>query len=312
MTAQAGRTPTDEELARELPGDFTSHHADAGGTRLHYVTGGSGEPLVLLPGYPQTWWAWHKVLPDLARHFTVIAADLRGMGGSARPADGYDKKTMAADIHALIRHLGHHDVHIAGHDMGAMVAFAFAANHPEATRKVALLDTAHPDDSYYDLRLIARPGTGITRWWWAFNQVQHLPQVLYAGHMRQVIDWLFTHALDDQSLIGDRDRDIYAAAYDHPDGIRAACAWYQAYHQDIADLKTYPKITAPLLGIGSRFSHDHFRTTLPTLADDVRVERVKQSVHYFPEEEPELITHHLLDFFRQPPAADHRPPTADR
>ncbi|WP_045563670.1 alpha/beta fold hydrolase, partial [Streptomyces sp. FxanaA7] len=245
MTAQAGRTaPTDDALARELPGDFTSHHADAGGTRLHYVTGGTGEPLVLLPGYPQTWWAWHKVLPDLARHFTVIAADLRGMGGSDRPAGGYDKKTMAADIHALIRHLGHDDVHIAGHDMGGMVAFAFAANHPEATRKVALLDTGHPDDSYYDLRLIARPGTGITRWWWAFNQVQNLPEVLYAGHMRQVIDWLFSHALADQSLIGDRDRDIYAAAYDSPDGIRAACGWYQAYHQDIEDLKTYPKVTA--------------------------------------------------------------------
>ncbi|MFE0865827.1 alpha/beta fold hydrolase [Streptomyces rochei] len=298
MTAEHGPVvPTDEELARSLPGDFRSHLADVNGTRLHYVSGGSGEPLVLLPGYPQTWWAWHKVLPALAERFHVIAADLRGMGGSARPAGGYDKKTMAADIHALVRYLGYQDVHIAGHDMGAMVAFAFAANHPEATRKVAMLDTPHPDESYYDLRLMARPGTGITRWWWAFNQVRDLPQVLYGGRMREVIDWLFEHALADQSLIDERDRAVYAQRYDSPEGIRAACAWYQAYHQDIEDRKTYGKLDVPVLGIGSRHTYEYFRHLLPTLAGDVRVERAADSVHYFPEEEPELITRYLLDFF---------------
>lgn len=298
MTAEHGQAvPTDEELARSLPGGFTSRHAEVNGTRLHYVEGGSGEPLVLLPGYPQTWWAWHKVLPALAERFRVFAVDLRGMGGSDRPEGGYDKKTMAADIAALVGHLGYEDVNIAGHDMGSMVAFSFAANHPKLTRKVAMMDTPHPDESYYGLKLLARPGTGISRWWWSFNQALDLPEVLYAGHMRQVIDWLFGHALADQSLVGDLDRAVYAAAYDTPDRIRAACGWYRAYPQDIEDRKTYGTITAPLLGIGSRHTYEYFQHLLPTLAEDVRVERAADSVHYFPEEEPELIARYLLEFF---------------
>ena len=146
----------DTELAAEL--GFRSEHADVNGTRLHYVTGGEGAPLVLLPGWPMTWWSFHQVMPTLAQKHQVIAIELRGQGGSAKPADGYDKKTMARDVHELVRQLGHDKVDVVGHDIGAMVAFSLAANHPDTVGKAVLLDVAHPYDGYYDRPLVPRPG----------------------------------------------------------------------------------------------------------------------------------------------------------
>ncbi|WP_457057571.1 alpha/beta fold hydrolase [Kribbella sp. CWNU-51] len=118
----------DELLAMRLDGGFHSHFARVNGVRLHYVAGGKGEPLVLVPGWPATWWSYHKVMPLLAQHYRVIVVDIRGMGASERPAGGYDKKTMARDIYELVRSLGYRQVNIAGHDIGVMVAFSFPAN----------------------------------------------------------------------------------------------------------------------------------------------------------------------------------------
>jgi len=113
---KAARTDvSDAALVMSLPG-FRNGYAEVNGVRLHYVIGGKGAPLVLLPGWPQTWWTFHKMLPELAEHYTVIDVDLRGMGGSSRPAEGYDKKTMAKDIRDLVQSLGYDKVDIAGHD----------------------------------------------------------------------------------------------------------------------------------------------------------------------------------------------------
>ncbi|MFJ9033435.1 alpha/beta fold hydrolase [Streptomyces sp. NPDC102274] len=121
---------------------FSSGFAEVNGIRLHYVAGGQGYPLVLLPGWPRTWYQFHKIMPPLAEHYRVIAVDLRGMGDSDKPATGYDKKPMAQDIYELIRALGYSKVNIAGEDIGAMVAYSFAANRPEATRKIAFWEVA--------------------------------------------------------------------------------------------------------------------------------------------------------------------------
>jgi pimeloyl-ACP methyl ester carboxylesterase len=148
---------SDEALVKRLPG-FKNGYANVNGTRLHYVVGGSGTPLVLLPGWPQTWWQFHRVMPALAKQHRVIVVDIRGMGSSAKPAAGYDKKTMARDIYELVRQLGYERVNIAGHDIGSMVAFSFAANHPEATLKLALLDVPHPDELFSELRMLPEHG----------------------------------------------------------------------------------------------------------------------------------------------------------
>ncbi|MFC0846172.1 alpha/beta fold hydrolase [Streptomyces noboritoensis] len=290
------RVPSDAALARSISGGFHSRYAHVNGVRLHYVTGGSGAPVVLLAGWPQTWWAWRHVMPELARSHRVIAVDIRGMGGSDKPQGGYDKKNMARDVHELVRSLGHSRVDVVGHDMGAMVAFSFAANHPAAIRRLALVDTLHVDETQYDLPLLPRPGKGFNLWWWAFNQVQGLPAQLAAGRMRHIVDWLFANSLPDQGLVPDFDRAVYAHAYDSPDAVRAGTAWYQAAHQDIADLKTYGKVTAPVLGVASQLTYDQFRQVLPTLATDVRVVCADKSIHYIPEEQPELLSRELLKF----------------
>ncbi|WP_405148831.1 alpha/beta hydrolase [Sphaerisporangium sp. NBC_01403] len=220
----------DAALAHSLDGDFTSHYADVNDVRLHYVEGGSGRPLLLLGGWPQTWWQWHKVMPALARRHRVIAVDLRGMGGSAKPTGGYDKRTMARDIRELVRHLGLESVGIAGHDIGGMVAQAHAAAYPEATTRIALLDVPHPDESWSDMRLLPEPDQHINTiiengarsylWWFAFNQVRGLPEKLLDGRSRLVVDWLFERQAKDPAAIDEQSRQRVLHRGRHPRGQR--------------------------------------------------------------------------------------------
>ncbi|MEO3764441.1 alpha/beta hydrolase [Streptomyces sp. B5E4] len=291
------RLPDDRGLARMLPGDFRSRYATVNGVRLHYVIGGRGAPLILLPGWPQSWWAYRKVMPLLARRYRVVAVDLRGMGSSGRPRDGYDKKTMASDIHQLVHRLGWRSANVVGHDIGSMVAFSYAANHPQATRKVAMLDTVHPHPGFYDLPLLPPPGAGFSLWWCAFNQTGMLPEQLLAGRSRHLVDWLLLHSLADQSLVSPFDRAVYARIYDQPDAIRAAGGWYQSFHRDIEDLATYGPVTAPLLGVSSEASDGELRRVLPDLGTDVRVVKLDNTIHYLPEEAPERLEETLRDFF---------------
>ncbi|WP_328927216.1 alpha/beta hydrolase [Streptomyces sp. NBC_00190] len=292
----------DASLAASLDGGFTSHHAEVNGTRLHYVEGGGGEPLVLLGGWPQTWWQWHKVMPALARRYRVIAVDLRGMGGSAKPEEGpdegYDKKTMAADVHALLKHLDIGRAHVAGHDIGAMVAYAYAANHPEATDRVALLDVSHPEESWTRMPLLPQPGPVRHLWWFAFNQVHGLPEQLLAGRYHLLLDWLFAAMTADPASIDAHSRAVYARAYDSPDAIRAGNGWYRAFGQDIADLAAYAPVTAPLLALGGEHSnYGRLVAAVPALGTDTRVVRVDGSGHYLPEEQPQAVVDELTTFF---------------
>jgi pimeloyl-ACP methyl ester carboxylesterase len=292
---------SDAALVRSLPGDFRNGYARVNGTRLHYVIGGRGAPLVLLPGWPQTWWEFHKVMPALAARHRVIAIDLRGMGGSDKPAGGYDKKTMAKDIYELVRHLGYRKVDLAGHDIGSMVAFSFAANHPDATRRVAMLDVPHPDPSWLNFRLLPEAGwerpPPLYLWWFAFNQVRGLPEQLVAGRSRYLVDWLLKYNGTKPGAVGERDRAVYARAYASADAIRAGNGWYQTFGQDIADQRAYGKVTAPILGLGGKIGYPSLRTLLPTKGTDVRVVRVANSGHYIPEEQPDAVINQLNRFF---------------
>jgi len=287
QTASASQSPS-------LPG-FRSGYAKVNGIRMHYVTGGRGRPLVLVPGWPQTWWEFHKIMPALAKRYRVIAVDLRGQGGSDKPAGGYDKKTMARDIHELVRQLGYSTVDIVGHDIGAMVAFSFAANHPSVTRSVSLLDVTHPDENLFHIPLLAPAGTPVHVWWFAFNQVRGLPEQLLTGRFRYMVDYLFDTILVDKTSVTDRDRAIYAAAYDRPDAIRAGNAWYQAFYQDIEDQKAYGKITAPLLGLAAEYN-DTLSYVLPQKGTDVRLGKIAGAGHFLPEEQPEAVLKALTGF----------------
>ncbi|GAB2691605.1 alpha/beta fold hydrolase [Kitasatospora kifunensis] len=298
--------PSDAELASSLTGplgvEFRSEYATVNGLRLHYVAGGQGKPLVLLPGWPQTWWEYHKVMPALAAAGRrVIAVDLPGMGSSDKPATGYDKKTMASVIHALIGALGYDQVDLAGHDVGAQVAFSFAANHPLATGKVAMLDVLHPDASLYQIPMLPPPGSPFFPWWFAFNQVADLPEQLLAGRAHLLVDWVFDHFLLDQNAVSAQDRAVYARAYDTAEAIRGGSGWYQTFGQDIVDLGAYGKVAAPILGMVSNLGDGMFaaqmQATLPAQASDVRVVVVPNAGHYFVEEAPQAVIEEFNRFF---------------
>ncbi|MEV6430136.1 alpha/beta hydrolase [Nocardia sp. NPDC051463] len=308
MTTTETAHLSDAALAATLDGNFTSHVAEVKGTRLHYVTGGAGAPLVLLGGWPQTWWQWNKVMPALAERYTVIAVDLRGMGGSDKPADGYDKKTMAADLRTLIQHLGWETASIAGHDIGAMVAYAYAANYPDAVDKIALLDVPHPDAGWSQFGLLPETdqhvdsviehGARSYLWWFAFNQVQELPELLLGeGRMRLLVDWLFGRQAKDPSTIDEHSRQVYAHAYSTADAIRAGNGWYRTFNQDIADERAYGQIAAPILALGGDDSnYAYLRDLMPAKGTDVTVVEVADCGHYVPEEQPDAVVSALVEF----------------
>ncbi|MGQ3178205.1 MAG: alpha/beta hydrolase [Blastomonas fulva] len=247
---------SDEALVRELKG-FKNGFADVNGTRLHYVEGGQGTPVILMPGWPQTWWAFHKIMPALARNHRVIAVDLRGMGTSSKPEGGYDKKNMAVDIRELLKSLGHQRAHIVGHDIGSHVAYAFAAQFPEATLSTVYLDVSALPASVADLKMVpAKPLSGPFKdhffiWWFAFHQMDQLPEALIEGRAHIYLDWFWKNLLYKQDALTQRDRAVYANAYNTPDGIRGGNGWYKAFPQDLEDNAAYPKqIDVPSLGIG--------------------------------------------------------------
>jgi len=289
---------TDEEIIQSLPG-FTHHYMDVNGTNLHYVKGGEGDPLILIPGYPETWWAYRHVMPKLAKKYTVIVVEIRGMGASSKPADGYDKKNMAKDIYELVQKLGYPNTYIGGHDIGAHVAYSFAVNYPESTRKLMLLDTPHPDPSMYNLPMLPILNANyLYPWWLAFNQVKDLPEQILAGRMNIVIDWFFEHLVINKNAFTDLDKAVYIAAYNSKEAIRSANAWYQAFPQDIEDSKTYHILEIPVIGIGGS-GFPLLQMSLPNLAQHFQLHEIKDSGHFILSEKPEETVNIILDFLAQ-------------
>ena len=296
---------SEEALARSMSGGFKNGYALVNGTRLHYVAGGSGPLLLLLPGWPETWWEFHKIMPRLDNDYRVVVVDLRGTGGSEKPRGGYDKKTMADDINQLVQTLGAKSAYVAGHDIGAMVAYSLAANHPEAVRKLAILENLHPDESWYGIPMLPHPdafGSHVDEqhpvfpWWFAFNQLGNLPERLLQGRTAMFQAAIFDYLLADRSSISAHDRAVYSAAYSSPDAIRAGNAWYQNFGRDIDDFHAYGKLTMPVLGLGGQ-GYNRLKAYLPVHASDSRVQKIDGAIHYLPEEQPAAVFDALRDFF---------------
>lgn len=303
--AVASEVFSDTALVRTLPG-FAEEFVDVNGVRLHVVAGGEGPPLLLLPGWPETWWSYHKVMPELAKSHRVVAVDLRGMGQSDKPEGGYDKKTMAGDIAGLVAKLGFETVDVVGHDIGSMVAYSFAAIHPDLTRRVVLLDVAPPDASLAKWPLLPGVGTfgekvgdGSTAypWWFAYHQVPDLHEKMAAdGRIRLEQDWFFHYLTKNDAAIDARDRDVFAAAYSSPEAIRAGDAWYQTFPQDIRDNEGFAKLEMPVLALGGP-GYGWLKDVLSRKAADAKVVRL-DSGHFIPEEAPEELVRHLGEFLK--------------
>ena len=282
--------------------NMTSHYADLDSVTLHYRRAGEGTPVVLLHGIPQTSHEWRYVMPRLAETYTVIAPDLRGLGDSTRPAGVYDKKTLGADIAALvIDHLGFKRFHIVGHDWGGPVAFAVAAAHPEAVRTLTILDVVIPGDG-------GDFSQGGRRWHHAFFRTLDLPEQLCFGREEMVINWLFENYGYRANCISDEDRAEFLRTYKKPGAFRALLEIYRALPQDAEDnrniLSRNGKLKMPVLALGGDKSFGRGMECIESLrrvAENVRGGLVKDCGHWIAEEQPDFLVEQLLGFFSEFP-----------
>ncbi|HEX6677893.1 MAG TPA: alpha/beta hydrolase [Actinomycetes bacterium] len=273
--------------------------ATVNGIRLHYVREGQGPPLVLLHGWPQTWYCWRKLLPPLAQRFTVVAPDLRGYGLSDKPPGGYDKRTMAGDVRALLQGLGHRRVALVGHDRGARVAHRYALDHPEEVERLAVLDVI-PTRAMFG-RLDAQLARGF--WHWLFHLQPDLPELLAGDHVESYLRWFFERWTHNRPAVEEAVPE-YVRAFSAPGALRAAFDDYRATYPDDLDADEAnaaagDKLTMPLLAL---WGATGLTGRLPVLdiwreyAADVQGEAVEDCGHFLPEEQPELVAERLLGF----------------
>ena len=281
------------------------------GVRLHHVTAGKGpRTIVLLHGYPQTWWEWRHVIPPLAEAgWRVIAPDYRGAGTSSKPPGGYDKRTMAADIHGLLRdHLGvAGPVTMVGHDIGMMVAYAFASSFPGSTERLVLMEAPLPGTAVYD-RMVATPRlSNMPLWHFFFHNAQDsLAEALTAGRERLYLRHFYDRLAFNQDAIGPADLDRYAASFEAAGAMRAGFELYRAFDRDGEDnraaLKQGGKLRMPVLALGgaSSFFAPVAEEMLQEVASTVTTAAIPECGHWCAEENPHALLEHILDFSGPP------------
>jgi len=279
--------------ASTVPAGFTERSAEVNGVRLHYFIGGKGSPVVLLHGYTQTSHMWFPIMPLLAKRHTVIVPDLRGAGGSAKPESGYDKKNMAVDIHELTSSLGFDRVSIVGHNIGLMVAYAYAAQFPHDTERVVLMDAFLPGiGNWKDVWLM--------RDLWHFHFYGDVPLALVKGRERTYFEHFWNDfAADPKHSIPEADRRIYARAYAQPGGMRAGFEYFKAFSQDASDFEQFSKtkLSTPVLVLtGEKASGNFLIEQARLVATDVKGVVIKGSGHWLMEEAPKTVIPALIDF----------------
>jgi len=269
-------------------GTFTSRYVDTGDLRQHVVTGGEGPPLLLVHGWPQTWYAWRLVMPALARDFTVVVPDQRGTGLSGRPADGYDTGTLAADLVALMDALGHQRFAMAGHDTGMWVGYALAADHPGRLDRLAVAETPLPGVSPSP-PLFANAHLNDALWHFAFNRLAEVNDQLARGREDIYYGWQFAskaaRKLPDYAV-----RHYIDTLAASPEALHASFAIYRALDTTIAQNQERKnrRLTLPVLGIGGQYSlGDQVANTMKLAADDVQTLVIPGCAHWVPEEAPE-------------------------
>ncbi|HZO69666.1 MAG TPA: alpha/beta hydrolase [Kribbellaceae bacterium] len=275
--------------------ELRRHKADVNGVRLHYVAAGNGDPVLLVHGFPQTWYEWRRIIPALAERFTVIAPDYRGAGHSSRPVTGYDKRTMATDLHELLRHLGFERAAIVGHDIGLMVAYSYAVQFPEATSKLVAIDAPLPGTKVWD-RISVDPRV----WHFAFHGVRDLPETLVAGREREYLTFFVNARIYNTAAFTPEDLDHYVRAYAEPGAMRAGFEVYRAFEQDVRDNRELMKnrLTMPVLAVGGAHSTSGplIEEMMREVADDVTGVVIPETAHWIPEENPDALLESLTTF----------------
>lgn len=284
--------------ANEIPAGFTEHFAEVNGVRLHYFIGGQGNPVVLLHGYAETGHMWLPLMPLLAKNHTVIVPDLRGAGNSSKPDSGYDKKNMAVDIHDLTSSLGFDRASIVGHDIGLMVAYAYAAQFPQATERVVLMDAFLPGiGNWKDVWLM--------RDLWHFHFYGEVPLALVNGRERIYFEHFWNDfAADPHHSIPEADRRFYAEAYAQPGGMRAGFEYFRNFERDAKDfaqLSATPLSMPVLVLTGEKASGNFLIEQTKLVASNVQGQVVMGSGHWLMEEAPQAVIPAIIAFLDAKP-----------
>jgi pimeloyl-ACP methyl ester carboxylesterase len=279
---------------------FSHNTASVNDIQLHYVIGGHGDPVVLLHGWPETWYAWHKVMPALAKNYTVVAPDLRGLGDSSKPLTGYDGKTLAEDIHQLVTQLGFKTIFLVGHDIGTQVAYSYAAAHPSEVKKLAVMELPIPG--------FIPPQLEGKIWWFVFHQTPDVPEALVQGKELIYLSWFYDGLTYNPAAITQVDINEYVSHYSAPGGMRAGFEYYRAFPQDAIQNQNYSKtkLTMPVMAVGAGYipalgGNITMQTIvygMKILAQNVQGVTVPNSGHFIPEEQPVFVVKLLNNFFR--------------
>lgn len=279
---------------------LTHHKALVNGQLLHYVRAGAGEPVVLLHGWPATWYHWRKLIPRLADRYTVIAPDLRGFGESSKPATGYDTRSVTADVRALVEQLGLGAAFVVGHDMGAVHAYTYANRYPHATRALAYLDEPLPGFGYEQMaQLQPDPAMQGGFFFAHFHLVPDLPEALVAGRERLYLEFLVRRMSYDPSAFTDADLDELARGLGGT-GFRGSIGVYREIGETIRQNREAARVrlTLPVLALGGAFgvgelaAHD-----MRQVADDVQGGVIPDCGHFLAEERPDELAAALHAFF---------------
>jgi pimeloyl-ACP methyl ester carboxylesterase len=299
LIAEQQQPPFKEDLSFDIDNVTFSHHmASVNGIQLHYVMGGQGDPIVLLHGWPETWYEWRHIMPSLAKNYTVIAPDLRGLGDSSKPLTGYDGITVAEDIHQLVTQLGFKTIFLVGHDIGTQVAYSYAAVHSTEVKKLVTMDLTIPG---------FEPAGMMPIWWRSFHETPHVPEALVEGKEMMYLSWFYRNLAYNPSAITQTDINEFVSHYASPGGMHSGFEYYRAFPQDAIQNMNYSKtkLTMPVLALGAGYIPTFGgNITMPTIVYGMQILAqnatgiiVPNSGHWIPEERPDFVLDQLSKFF---------------
>ncbi|MFA7260354.1 MAG: alpha/beta hydrolase [Aeromonas bestiarum] len=298
-TAAAANAQSAAATTQVNKADFQHQYVDVAGQKMHYVTMGKGEPVLLIPGWPQTWYAWRHVMTRLAAEgYMAIAVDPPGTGYSARPNTGYDTGAVATTLHRMMNQLGHKKYSVVGHDIGMWVGYALASYYPADIKKIALTEAVIPGLAPAP-SIFVDPQENIFLWHFMFNQVQDLPETLTAGKEREYLNFIFDHWSYRRDRVAAQ---TYIDAYSSPGGLRAGFSYYRAIPQTIQQNKqrAEKKLMMPVLAIGAdHATRDAPQQTMQGRAVNLQGAMLSECGHFVTEECPEQLMTVLLPFLRK-------------
>jgi pimeloyl-ACP methyl ester carboxylesterase len=323
LTATVVGVLTTGALAQTTPGagQIEHHIANIDGTRFHYVTAGTGDPVLLLPGWPESWIAWRKVVPLLVNAGrSVIVLDPRGFGESDKPTRGYDLDTAARDLHRFLEATNltpAGGIDIVAHDVGTWIAHAHAAHYPAEVKRLVLTESNIPGVTAFPGGLPTE-AVNLKAWQFAFNRLNDLPEMLIQGREREYLAWIFATKSTRHYAIDAAALDEYTRQYSAPGAMRAGFDWYRANFNEEglaqAKARAAKRLTMPVLALGgSDGVGDALRATVATIADRVQGGAIMGRPgpgaaradtgcgHFLPEECPDEMTEAVLKFWQSTP-----------